>query len=163
MDLRFDVLVTQIIGFLIVLWVLRRYAWGPVLGMLEERRVRIANEVATAERLRQEAMALKAEYENQLRTIENQARERIQKAVVEGQKVAEEIRANAQAEARAIADRARANLELDIKKARVELREEIVALALGAAERLLHERLDAKEHGRVVERFLSELEADQAR
>lgn len=163
MDLRFDVLVTQIIGFLIVLWVLRRYAWGPVLGMLEERRVRIANEVATAERLRQEAMALKAEYENQLRTIENQARERIQKAVVEGQKVAEEIRANAQTEARAIADRARASLELDIKKARVELREEIVALALGAAERLLHERLDAKEHGRVVERFLSELEADQAR
>jgi F-type H+-transporting ATPase subunit b len=162
-DLRFDVLVTQIIGFLIVLWVLRRYAWGPVLGMLEERRVRIANEVATAERLRQEAMALKAEYENQLRTIENQARERIQKAVVEGQKVAEEIRANAQTEARAIADRARASLELDIKKARVELREEIVALALGAAERLLHERLDAKEHGRVVERFLSELEADQAR
>lgn len=61
MDLRFDVLVTQIIGFLIVLWVLRRYAWGPVLGMLEDRRVRIANEVANAERLRQEAMALKAE------------------------------------------------------------------------------------------------------
>jgi F-type H+-transporting ATPase subunit b len=162
-ELRFDVLVTQIIGFLIVLWVLRRYAWGPVLGMLEERRLRIANEVAGAERLRQEAMALKAEYESQLRTIEVQARERIQKAVIEGQKVADEIRAKAQAEARVAADKTRANLELDFKKARVELREEIIGLALGAAERLLQERLDAKEHGQVVERFLRELEADQAR
>lgn len=163
MDIRFDVLVTQIIGFLIVLWVLRRFAWGPVLGMLEERRMRIAGEVAASERLRREAEALKADYENQLRTIETQARERIQQAVVEGQKIAEEIRTTAQAEARSIAEKSRANLELDVKKARVELREEIVALALGAAERLLKERLDAKEQGRVVERFLDELEAEKAR
>jgi F-type H+-transporting ATPase subunit b len=158
-DLRIDVLVTQIIGFLIVLWVLRRYAWGPVLGMLEQRRARIADEVATSERLRREAEGLKAEYEAQLRTIEAQARDRIQKAVAEGQKVAEEIRANAQNEARAIAEKGRASLELDVKKARVELREEIVAMALGAAERLLRERLDAREHGKIVERFLDELEA----
>jgi F-type H+-transporting ATPase subunit b len=74
MDIRIDILITQIIGFLIVLWVLKRYAWGPILGMLEERRARIANEVQTSERLRQEAEKLKGEYENQLKTIEAQAR-----------------------------------------------------------------------------------------
>ena len=163
MDLRIDVLVTQIIGFLIVLWVLRRYAWGPVLGMLEARRARIAGEVAASERLHREAEALKAEYEAQLRTIEAQARDRIQKAVADGQKVAEEIRAQAHAEARAIGEKGRASLELDVKKARVELREEIVAMALGAAERLLRERLDAREHGKIVERFLDELEAGKTR
>ena len=57
---RIDIIVTQIIGFLIVLWVLKRYAWGPVLGMLEERRARIAKNVSDAENLRQDAERLKA-------------------------------------------------------------------------------------------------------
>ena len=161
MALRLDVLITQIIGFLIVLWILRRYAWGPVLGMLEARRARIADEIAASERLRKEAEGLKAQVENELRTIENQARQRIQEAVAEGQKVAEEIRAAAQRDARLTAERAQASLELELKKARVTFRNEIVAMALGAAERLLQERLDAKEHGRIVERFLDDLEADR--
>jgi len=162
-ELRLDVLLTQIVGFLIVLWILKRYAWGPVLGMLEARRQRIAGEIAASERLRKEAEAIKAEVENELRTIESQARQRIQEAVAEGQKVAEEIRATAQREARMIAERARANIELELKKARVEFRNEVVTMALGAAERLLQERLDPKEHGRIVERFLDDLEAERIR
>ena len=163
MELRLDVLITQIVGFLIVLWILKRYAWKPVLGMLEARRQRIADEIAASERLRKEAEALKAEFENQLRTIENQARQRIQEAVAEGQKVAEEIRATAQREARQTAERAQANIDMELKKARVEFRNEMVTLALGAAEKLLQERLDPKEHGRQVERFLDDLEADRVK
>ena len=48
------ILVTQIVGFLIVLWVLKRYAWKPVLGLLEERRARIAADVASAQRLHEQ-------------------------------------------------------------------------------------------------------------
>lgn len=159
--LRIDIVITQIIGFLIVLWVLKRYAWGPVLGMLEERRARIARDVAGAETLRREAESLKAEYSRQLETIEAQARARIQEAVAEGQKVAEEIRAEAHADARRIAERAKADLELEYKKARASLRGDMVGLALGAAEKLLAEKLDAEEHGRLVDRFLTELESKE--
>jgi F-type H+-transporting ATPase subunit b len=153
------ILVTQVIGFLIVLWVLKRYAWKPVLGLLEERRARIANDVASAEKLRHEAERIKAEYEEQLKGIEVQARQRIQAAVAEGQKVAEEIRTNAHREARAITEKAKADLEMEYKKARAELREEMVAMSLGAAERLLQERMDAPEHRKLVDRFLDELQA----
>ena len=163
MDLRFDILITQIIGFLIVLWVLRRFAWGPFLGMLEERRARIAAEVSASEQLRREAEALKAEYENQIKTIEAQARQRLQEAVAEGQKVAEEVRAAAHREAHAITEKAKANLELEYKKARVDLRTEMVTLALGAAERLLAEKLDDENHRRAVDRFLTELQGQEAR
>ena len=162
MQIRIDVLITQMIGFLIVLGILKRYAWGPVLGMLEERRRRIAREIASAEALHREAEALKAEYDNQLKTIETQARQKIQVAVREGQQVAEEIRANAQTQARAAAEKMKHSLELEVKKARVELRGEIVGIALGAAERLLEEKLDPREHGRVVEQFLARLEAEKA-
>ena len=156
------ILITQMIGFAIVLWILRRYAWGPVLGMLEERRARIANEVQTSERLRQEAEKLKVEYENQLKTIEAQARQRIQEAVNEGQKVADEIRATAHSEAQAITRKAKESLELEYKKARVELRAEMVGTALGAAELLLREKLDSQEHRKMVDRFLSDLQKQEA-
>jgi F-type H+-transporting ATPase subunit b len=162
MQLNWSVLIPQMIGFLIVLWILKRYAWAPVLGMLEERRRRIAEEVHNSERLRQEAEALKAEYENQLKSIEAEARQRIQAAVAEAQKVAEEVRADAHRDARAITEKAKANLELEYRKARVELRNEMVTMALGAAERLLRETMDAEEHRRAVERFLTELQEQEA-
>ena len=57
------ILVTQIIGFMIVLWVLRRTAWGPILEKIEERRAKIADDVASADRLRKESEALKQKYE----------------------------------------------------------------------------------------------------
>lgn len=161
MDIRFDILITQMIGFLIVLWVLKRYAWGPILGMLEERRTRIAKQVSDSEKLRREAEELKTEYEKQLKTIEAQARQRIQQAVAEGQKVAEEIRASAHQEARAITEKAKSTLEMEYKKARVELRSEIVATALGAAERLLQKELDDQEQRRLVDRFVRELEGQE--
>ena len=128
------ILITQMIGFGIVFLVLKRYAWGPILGMLEERRMRITNEIKASEDLRREAGELKAEYENQIKTIEAQARQRIQEAVAEGQKVSEEIRAKAHQDAEAITEKARANLEMEYKKARVELRAEIVAMMCAAGE-----------------------------
>ncbi len=155
------ILITQMIGFGIVFLVLKRYAWGPILGMLEERRIRITNEIKASEDLRREAEELKAEYENQLKTIEAQARQRIQEAIAEGQKVSEEIRNQAFQEAEAITEKAKANLEMEFKKARVELRAEIVALAVGGAERLLQEELDSEEHRNLVDRFLTDLQEQE--
>src|SRR5437762_10222755 len=90
---------TQILGFLLLLWGLRKWAWGPVLAQLEARRKRIADEFAEAGRRQQAADALKAKLEQDLRGIDAQARAKLQEAVAEGQHVAAEIRAQAQKEA----------------------------------------------------------------
>ena len=50
--------ITQILGFLLMVWILRRYAWGPLMGMLEARREKIAGEFKEADRLRGEALEL---------------------------------------------------------------------------------------------------------
>jgi F-type H+-transporting ATPase subunit b len=157
--IRIDIFITQVIGFLLVLWVLKRYAWKPVLAFLEARRARIAGEVAAAGKLREEAQKLKAQYEEELKGIEARARQRIQEAMAEGEKAANEIRAASHREAQAITARAKADLELEYKKARVELREDMVTLALGATERLLSEKMDQEHHRKLLERFLSELSA----
>src|SRR6267142_6889805 len=90
---------TQILGFLLLLWGLRKWAWGPVLGLLEARRQKIAGAFDEAERRKAEALELKAKYEQDLRGIEAQARQRIQQAVTEAQKVAAEIKSQAQSDA----------------------------------------------------------------
>ena len=87
---------TQIIGFLLMVWILRRYAWGPVLGMLEARRQKIVDEFGHADRAKAEATELRLKYEQELRGIEAQARLRLQESVAEGQKVAAEMKAQAQ-------------------------------------------------------------------
>lgn len=160
--LRPDLLFTQIVGFLIVLWVLKRFAWGPVLGMLEARRQGIVKDVDDAKSLREDAEKLKARYEEHLRQIEAESRQRIQEAVAEGQKVADEIRAKAQEDARRITEKASADLEMEYRKARASLRGDMVALSIGAAERLLQAKLDSAEQQKLVDRFLTDLQGQEA-
>ena len=150
-------LVTQIIGFLIVLWVLRRTAWGPILEKVEARRAKIADDVASAERLRRESEALKDKYEEELKTIEAQARERIQLAVAEGQKVAEEIRAEARQEADRIREKTKAEIAQEYGKARASLHEDVVRIALGAAERVVREEMNEDRQKKLVSDFLAEI------
>jgi len=155
--LNVRILGTQILGFLIVLWVLRKVAWKPVLEMLESRRRKIAGDVDSAKKLREDAEKLKAEYEEHLRSIDAESRKRIQQAVQEGQKVADEIRARGEAERRKAAAEAKEEMALEYKKARASLRDDMVRLSLGAARELLRKELNEAEHRRLVDEFLSDL------
>lgn len=151
-------ILTQIVGFLIALWILSRYAWKPLLGVLDERRQKIADEFAGIENKKAEAEKLLANYEERLRKIEEEARARLNEAVAEGQKVAAHIKADAQEDARKIVARAKSELERDVAAARAQLKQDMVAMTLSAAERLLHEKLDAGAHQKMINRFLDEVE-----
>jgi len=150
---------TQILGFLLLLWGLRTWAWGPVLGMLEARRQKIAGEFEEAELRKAEALELKARYEQDLRGIEAQARERIQQAVVEGQKVAAEIKAQAQAEAQQRVARAEDEIVREREKAKEILKESIISLAVRAAEKILRQNLDDKAQRSLAGEFIDEVGA----
>src|ERR1044072_9382084 len=90
---------TQILGFLILLWGLRKFAWGPVLGMLGPRRQNIGGDSDLPARKKADAEQLKGRYEQELRNIDAQARQKLQEAVAEGQKLSAEIKAQAHKEA----------------------------------------------------------------
>ena len=64
-----SLLITHVIGFLIVFWLLRKFAWGRVLGFLERRRERIQGEFDEIERRQEEVARLRSEYEEHLRKI----------------------------------------------------------------------------------------------
>ena len=150
---------TQIIGFLLMVWILRRYAWGPMLQMLEVRRQKIAAAFGEAERRQQEAEQLKLRYEQQIRDIEVQARQRIQQAAAEGEHLAAQIKAQAQRDAAERLERAQDEIAREHEKAKERLKQQIIRLSMRGAEKILREKLDESHQRRLVDEFIDEVEA----
>jgi F-type H+-transporting ATPase subunit b len=156
-DLR--LVITQVLGFLIMLWILRRYAWAPVLKTLEDRREKIAGEFREAERRQAEADRHKAKYEQELRGIEASARARLQEAVAEGQKVAGEMRTQAQKDAQNRVALAEEQIAREREKSKELLKEQMIGLSLRAAEKILRQKLDDPAQRRLVGQFIDEVGA----
>ena len=142
-----------------LLVLLRRFLWAPLLTALDARRTRIAQGLADVERAKADIERVKEEYSRRLTAIEDEARVKLREATLEGKRIATEIQEQAHAEARKIVEEMKAKLHLEITQAKVELRDQIAALAVEATGRLLKERLDADKDRSLVTKFLGELES----
>jgi len=151
-------LLTQIIGFILAVWILKAFAWKPLLAMLQQRRDKIKSDIGAAEDLKKQAAAELADYQARLKEIDAEARARIQEAVADGNRVAAEIREHARGEAKDIINKAREELARDVAKAKVELRDDMVRMAIGATEKIISERLDDEKHRRILNSFLDEVD-----
>ena len=158
MDLQWQLLLTHAVGFLITLWILKKFAWGPLLALLEERRSRIADEFQKIDDEKEKVARLTADYEAKLKDIESERRVKIVEAVNEGKKVAEEIRDAARQEAKQIQVRARSELERDVAKAKVQLKQEMVLITMTAAEKIINEKLDDAKHRELIGSFIDNVE-----
>lgn len=152
---------TQILGFLLMMWVLRKYAWGPVLSLLEERRKAIAGEFQEAERRKAAADETRVAYEQKIAEIERAARVRLQEAVAEGHKVAGEIRTQAQKDAHERIERAEHEIEREREKAKELLKERMIDLAMRSAEKILRQKLDGASQRKLVGEFIDEVGAQR--
>ena len=147
-----------LVGFLIAVWIMRRFAWGPLLGLMEERREKIAGEFKEIEKQKADASELTAEYEARLKQIDNERREKLVEAVEEGKKMAAEIKGEAMKEAQRLHEKSKADLQRDVDKAKVQLRDEMVAITMAATGKILHEELDQTKHRELIGKFIDGLE-----
>lgn len=152
-------ILSHAIGFAVMLFVLRRFAWGPLLTVLDQRRRQIAGGLEDAERTKQEMARLKATYERELAKIEEAARKKLLETVNEGRRIAAEIEEEGRAKAQLELLKAKEALALEVAKAKVGLRDQIVTLTVEAAEKLLRQRVDEPRDRALVEAFLAELDA----
>ena len=150
---------TQILGFLLLLWALSKWAWGPLTAQMEARRRKIAGEFAEAERRQQAADAAKARLELELRAIDAQARAKLQESIAEGQKVGAEIRAQAQKEAQDRLLRAADEILREREKAKELLKEQVIALSMRTAEKILRTRIDDAAQRKLADEFIDEVGA----
>jgi F-type H+-transporting ATPase subunit b len=157
MELQWRALLTQAIGFLVVLWLLRKYAWGKLLGFLEKRREKIAAEFEAIEKSKADVDTLRRRFDEELAGIETTRRERLQEAVHEASKIAGEIREQARREAVEMRAKAGQDIGLEMDRANATFRDSMVNAVITATEKLVRMRLDDAQHRRLINEFLDEV------
>ncbi len=151
-------IVTVMVCFAAVYLLLRKFAFGPILTVLDERSNRIKSDLQRAEELQRKAEIDRVTLEERLNKIEDEARERMQELVAEGKRVADSIKEKAQEESTALLDKAQKNIEYETQKARVTLKKDIIEMTVEATERLINERLDDEKHRELIGDFLTRIE-----
>lgn len=146
----------QLINFLILLGLLTFFGYKPVRKMLDERASRIKKSMEQAEATKQEYERARVEVEKQIGKARDEGQSIVGQAEQAGERIKEEARQEARAEAQAIVERTRAEMERERDMIINELREEFVATAILAAEKVISETLDKKSHRRLIEKTLEQ-------
>lgn len=146
-----------VVVFLILLFLLSRFAWGPILDQVNQREARIQDALDEAAARQAEAQRLLDEHKRQLADARRQAQEIMAEGRTAGEKVRREIEEKAREEGQGLLERARREIDREKEAALAELRRESVELAMAAAGRLMHERLDQERDRELVMSYLDDL------
>lgn len=144
--------------FGILVFLMGRYAWKPILSALEAREQGIQSALDEAAQRNAEAADMLEQHRQQLADARRQANEILAEGKAAGERVRKEIEEKARTEGQAIVERARQEIEREKDAAVAELRREAVDLALAAASRLMNENLTQAKDRQLVERFLDDMD-----
>lgn len=154
MNVDFAQILTQSIGFLLMLWILKRFMWKPILGLLDARQKKIKSAFDDIEDQKKTLKAELNQYHEKLAGIEEQSRIKIQQAIDEGKEVALDIQKQAQLQAKKNLDKAKSEISQEIVKAKVQLKNDLVKTVMAVTEKLLLSELDQEKHKILVSEFV---------
>lgn len=157
MSFELKQIITQILAFLIMLWVLNRYAWKPLLAILDERTRKI--KAAFIEIAEKNALAdlRMSEYQEQIGKIKEEGQRIIQTSVKEARQIAQELQLQTQKKAHEILLKANEEAERELAKARVELKKDIAGLVCKAFEKIIRVKLSQEEKERFGIELMEEM------
>ncbi len=158
LDINLQLIIAQIITFLIGAWLLWKIAFKKLVAIFQERADKINNDLNQAEQARVEAEKIKTELQNQLAAISEKSQEAIRKATIEAQKVRDEIIQEARAQSQDLFKRAESQIAIEKAKAIKELRQEVARLSLEISEKIIAKSVDEATHRQLVEQVFAELE-----
>jgi len=150
MNLDISQIIIQIIAFLLMLWVLKRFGWKPLINQLDDRQARIKGEFDAIAAERQAVQNLKQSYEDKLHKSDDEARRKIQEGIGQGRRIALEIEEQAQANGRTILERVRREARNEIDQAKDQLKSDIVQLVITTTEKVLQQELDRPKQEKLI-------------
>ncbi len=154
-------MIWTIVSFAITLWVLKRYAFGPVQKLIDDRRDRIRQSIEEADRAREEARRLLEEH----RALIGQAKGQAEEILAEARKVAdaqrERLRGELEEDRQRRLDETQRQIEQATAQALGEIRREVASLSLLAAEKITRKTLTDADQQRLIDEALSEIDFSQ--
>ena len=149
----------ELFAFAIMVWILAKFVIPPINKAMTARQEAIRQQFADLDQAKTEAHEAEEEFRSQIADARHEAARIREEARDQGAQIVQEARDKAQTEADRIIEHAHAQIEADRKSAFASLRRDVGSLATTLAGRIVGESMDDDERqGRVVERFLADLE-----
>jgi F-type H+-transporting ATPase subunit b len=150
-------LIVQVFFFIIFVWFCKKFIWLHLINALDERKTRIADGLAAAEKGQMAEQEGQQQAEKLVVEAKNQANEIIGKAEKRGSELIDEARGNAKQEGERITEAARAEIDTEVNKAKESLRSQVSELAVAGARQILKKEVDAKAHTELLDRLAAKL------
>ena len=148
----------QVIVFVILIWFTMKFIWPYLTNAIEERQKKIADGLAAADRGQKDLVEAKGAADDIIREAREKAGKIVDQASKRSSELIEEARSTALSEGQRLVADARQEIELEKSKAREQLRNEVVTLALAGTSRLLEREVDPRTHADLLEKLAVEVE-----
>jgi len=161
LNTEWGLMIWTLITFGIALFVLWRYAFGPLQSMIDKRRNAIQESLDTAEQTRAEAQRLRDEYHATLAKVRKEAEDILERSRTTGEHAKAEIMAEARAQAERVLEQAHEQIERDTRAALRDLKGQIADLTALAAEKVTVRSLSEADQARLIDEALAELKIEE--
>ncbi len=146
------------VGFIILFFVLAKFLWKPILGLMEAREKEVSDMMDKAEEAKKKSEEIEADYKTRISQIDEEAQKYRNEELKRGKDIAEGIVKEARQEADLEKQKALNAIQEEAKKARVELRDFAVGLSVDIATKVMEEKIDRSSHENLAKKFLEELD-----
>lgn len=149
--------IIQGVGFLILLFVLKKYLFGKISAMIKARAEEVKNTYAKTEQDRADAANLVKEYQKKLAEAEAEAAKKVQEAINEARKLSEELFKRTHHEVEQMKVRAQESIDRERNKAIAEIRSQVVDLSIMASSRIIQQTISHQSAEKLVDDFIEEI------
>lgn len=150
-------IIGQMIAFAIFIAFCMKYVWPPIMQALEERKKKIADGLAAAERGRHEQELAEKRAQQVIYEAKEQANEIVAQATKRGNQIVDESKDNARVEGERILSAAKAEIEQEANRARDELKSQVGSIALAGAGKIVGREIDEKAHTDLLDELVSQI------
>lgn len=150
-------LVLQMITFGVFVWFCMKFVWPPIVNALAERKARIAEGLAAAERGHKEQELGQHRATEIMKEAKSRAADVVSQAQKRATEIVDEAKQDAREEGARLVHAAQAEIDQQVNRAREELREKVAVLAVAAAEKILEKEIDPAAHGALVDSFAKQI------
>ena len=154
---NFGVFALTVVNFLLLVWLLHKFAWKGIIGALDRREKQIADDKAAAATARQEAEQIKAELDARLQNIATEAAKKMQETVSLGQAQKEQMLTDAKEQTERLLAQAKEQIEAEKQQVLKEVRTQIVETALLAATKITRQQVTQKTAQASVDEVLEQI------
>jgi F-type H+-transporting ATPase subunit b len=154
LGIDWKLLIAQIVNFLVLLFVLWKFAYGPILAMLEKRQKKIEKGLADADEAHKNLEKSVEKQKEILKQARTEAKDIVEKSREQAEKSKSEIAAEAKIQAEKIITSAKSEIEQEKQKSIAEIKSEIGSLVVAATEKIVGEKMDGEKDAELIEKAI---------